>query len=555
MPSEIPSLAQGIGGSTLGSASVGVHAPRRSGSTAALGSSATPPSSSQGRGGACASERGGDGKKTKVCSEPSCPNPAKKKCNACKVARYCCAECQKQHWRLEPHGHKTECDVLAALKKKEAFWFTASDGAGAEQGGRGGGGGGGSASASGGGGPACASGGVDSSSSGGSSSDDVASTTTLSSLADAESEDGGDGEGLACYICLDADAEVVPLGCACRGAAGGAHVLCMIEAAAHAHEHTGGTSWLRCSLCHQRYTGKMQMGLAEERVHRAQHLPETDVESVDAYAGLADALQEDGKDSEAEMVYRKVLALYQRLFGAEHPAATLAAANNLAWCLRHQCKFEEAIKLHKSTLRSQRRVLGMEHRDTLGTKSNLATALKANGQLEEAEKMFRTTLKTMKRVLPKNDAFMLATLMGFAALLTDGLGKHAEAEAMFRELLAIRLQMLGSEHPLTLMTKGNVCITLRSQGKYAEALPLARESYRGYTKVYSSKHPSTLNAASHLGDTLMELGEYVESEAILRETLVLEREVLGPEDLQTKRTATHLQTLISNGDATVQTMP
>lgn len=109
-----------------------------------------------------------DGKKIKVCSEPSCSNPAKKKCNACKVARYCCAACQKQHWRLEPHGHKTECDVLAALKKKEAFWFTASDGAGAEQGG--GGGGGGSASASGGGGPACASGGGGSSG-GGSSSD------------------------------------------------------------------------------------------------------------------------------------------------------------------------------------------------------------------------------------------------------------------------------------------------------------------------------------------------------------------------------------------------
>eukprot|EP00729_Bicosta_minor_P012333 gene12333-biopygen27050 len=545
MSSEIPSLAHGIDGSTLGSASASAHAQRRSGSTAALASTSSTTSSNN-----------GGGKKIKVCSEPSCSNPAKKKCNACKVARYCCATCQKKHWRLEPDGHKTECDVLAALKKKEAFLSTVSDGAGAEQDDGHGGGGGGSASAnaSGGGGPAHASGGGGGSSSGGSSSDAVASTTTLSSLADAESEDGGDGEGQACYICLDADAGVVPLGCGCRGAAGGAHVLCMGEAAAHADVQTKGTSWHTCSLCHQRYTGKMQMGLAGGRVHRAQHLPETDAESVDAYVDLADALMKDGKNSEAEMVFRKVLALDQRLFGAEHPN-TLGTAYNLADCLRFQRKFEEAIMLHKTTLRSQRRVLGMEHRDTLGTKSALATALKANGQLEKAEKMFRTTMKTMKRVLPKNDDHILTTLNNFAGFLLDELDKHAEAETMYREVLAIQLQMLGPEHPDTLMTKGNISITLFRQGKYAEALPLARDFYRGYTKVYSSKHPYALDAASHLGHTLMKLGEYAESEAILRETLVLQREVLGPEHQATKRTATNLQTLISNGDATVQTVP
>eukprot|EP00729_Bicosta_minor_P023870 gene23870-biopygen12523 len=176
-------------------------------------------------------------------------------------------------------------------------------------------------------------------------------------------------------------------------------------------------------------------------------------------------------------------------------------------------------------------------------------------QLEEAEKMFRTTLKTMKRVLPKNDDYMLSALNNFTGLLDDTLGKHGEAEAMYREVLAIQLQMLGPEHPDTLMTKENISITLCSQGKDAEALPLVRESYRGYTKVYSSKHPRTLDAASHLGNVLMKLGEYAESEAILRETLVLEREVLGPEHPQTKCTATNLQALISNGNATVQTMP
>lgn len=81
----------------------------------------------------------------------------------------------------------------------------------------------------------------------------------------------------------------------------------------------------------------------------------------------------------------------------------------------------------------------------LGTKSDLAAALQGNGQLEEAEKMFRTTLKAMKRVLPKSDAYILTTRNNFATLLNDALGKHAEAEAMYRGVLAIQLQMLGPD--------------------------------------------------------------------------------------------------------------
>ena len=61
------------------------------------------------------------------------------------------------------------------------------------------------------------------------------------------------------------------------------------------------------------------MGLAEERV---QHLPETDVKSLAAHDDLANALMEDGKYSEAEMVCRKVLALKQR--GAVCIAAHIA---------------------------------------------------------------------------------------------------------------------------------------------------------------------------------------------------------------------------------------
>ena len=51
----------------------------------------------------------------------------------------------------------------------------------------------------------------------------------------------------------------------------------------------------------------------------------------------------------------------------------------------------------------------------------------------------------------------------------DSQGKHAEAEEMLREVLAVRTRVLGAEHPATLTTTDNLATSLSRQGKHAEA--------------------------------------------------------------------------------------
>jgi hypothetical protein len=41
-------------------------------------------------------------------------------------------------------------------------------------------------------------------------------------------------------------------------------------------------------------------------------------------------------------------------------------------------------------------------------------------------------------------------------------GKYDEAETMYRETLAARQRVLGSEHPETLMTANNLAVCVRS---------------------------------------------------------------------------------------------
>ena len=80
---------------------------------------------------------------------------------------------------------------------------------------------------------------------------------------------------------------------------------------------------------------------------------------------------------------RKVLAVQQRVLGAQHPF-TLGTANGLASSLSDQGKPEEAEKMQREVLAAQERALGKEHPATRETSRFLWTSLSTQGKNEEA---------------------------------------------------------------------------------------------------------------------------------------------------------------------------
>jgi MYND finger len=66
------------------------------------------------------------------CTNPSCTNEGKKKCGRCNTVRYCCRECQVEHWRSE---HKSLCQRPTAAstfvgKEIPASWLAVNSGGG-----------------------------------------------------------------------------------------------------------------------------------------------------------------------------------------------------------------------------------------------------------------------------------------------------------------------------------------------------------------------------------------------------------------------------------------
>jgi tetratricopeptide (TPR) repeat protein len=92
-------------------------------------------------------------------------------------------------------------------------------------------------------------------------------------------------------------------------------------------------------------------------------------------------------------------------------------------------------------------VLGAEHADTVATAQNLAASLMRQGKHDEAVAMLREVLAVEKRVLGEENTYTLSTADNLAACLLQQ-GKHDEAEKMEREVLAVKKRVLGAQGSL-----------------------------------------------------------------------------------------------------------
>ena len=307
-------------------------------------------------------------------------------------------------------------------------------------------------------------------------------------------------EPMSCSICLDNDGPPLPIqsGCGCRAEAGCVHVACRVQATEHQGMgfHAG---WHTCTTCKQRYTGAMELGLAEALWERHRRKPARNHDRLAAQNGLAGAYSAQGRDAEAVELFRESLAAFQLLAGADHECA-LVTAMNLGSTLRNQGKYSEAEVVLRDTLPRMQRVLGHEHKHALGTARALAAVLQTQQRYDEAEPVLRDTLAIQRRVHGDGHLYTLETCRGLAMLLTST-RRCSEAEELSRGAFAQARRILGPEHPATL-TVGSVLgrALARQQDKAVEAEALLKDTLAVQQRVRGPSHLETRHTAQILRD-------------------------------------------------------
>jgi tetratricopeptide (TPR) repeat protein len=116
--------------------------------------------------------------------------------------------------------------------------------------------------------------------------------------------------------------------------------------------------------------------------------------------------------------------------------------------------------------------------------------------------------------------------------------KYAEAEALYRKILAVRRPIFGDDDPDVLTDTVNLASSLRDQRKYAASEAMLRETLARHRRVFGLDAKCTFFSAFNLAGTLHVMGKYAEAEAMFRD--ILEKTCLEADDYDRLRAVHNL---------------
>jgi len=198
------------------------------------------------------------------------------------------------------------------------------------------------------------------------------------------------------------------------------------------------------SLTQQRRFDEALAEAAEGYEDAAQHhAPDSpivlDWVSVEASVSMA-----AGRFADAEIGLRRVLEQQIDATGSDTPSVG-AALNELAWCLLHQGRFSDAEPFAQRSVAAFAK-MSPEPRELGASLDTLAEVEQKLGRRDEAERGYRHAIVILRRFRPETDSLLVSVLDHLVALLR-GSGRTKDADAVNKELLAIRSDIANRSQP------------------------------------------------------------------------------------------------------------
>jgi tetratricopeptide (TPR) repeat protein len=240
---------------------------------------------------------------------------------------------------------------------------------------------------------------------------------------------------------------------------------------------------------------------------------------------LAAVYDEQGKYADAEGLYKRALAIREKTLGKEHPdvAHTL---HNLGVVYEEQGKYADAEGLFKRALAILEKTLGKEHPDIASTLNNLASVYRERGKYADAEGLYKRALAIREKVLGKEHPDIASTLNNLA-IVYEAQGKYVDAEGLFNRAVAIEERALGKDHPGVARTLNNLAVVNKAQGKYAEAEALLKRASAITEKAFGANHPDVADSIYTLAGVYTAQGKYSDAEALSKRALAIREKALG----------------------------
>jgi CHAT domain-containing protein/Tfp pilus assembly protein PilF len=242
---------------------------------------------------------------------------------------------------------------------------------------------------------------------------------------------------------------------------------------------------------------------------------------------LAILHQQQSNYAQAEPLYQRSLAISEKALGSQHPdVATIL--NNLAEMYRQMGNYTKAEPLYQRSLSIWEKALSPEHPTVATSLNNLAELYRQMGDYTKAEPLYQRSLAIREKVLGSEHSDVASSLNNLAELYRQ-MGKYAQAEPLYQRCLVILEKTLGSGHPNFAASLNNLAELYRQMGKYAQAEPLYQRSLAILEKVLGSQHPSLATILNNLALLYRQMGNYAQAEPLYQRSLAVREKALGSE--------------------------
>lgn len=208
-------------------------------------------------------------------------------------------------------------------------------------------------------------------------------------------------------------------------------------------------------------------------------------------------------------------AAAEQAFIAAVREATLLGADNerLATSLSHlgqlktrQKEFAQAEALFRRALAIRERVLGKDHPSLIPAINNLASVQAAAGNVAQAEPLFRRALELNDRAFGQQHASAAAPLNSLARILFRR-NDYAAAAPLLTRLLAIKEEALGANHPEVAAILTSLARVRTAEGDHAAAEQLARRALAIREQTESANSPVIATSLDTLAEVCAARGK------------------------------------------------
>ena len=242
---------------------------------------------------------------------------------------------------------------------------------------------------------------------------------------------------------------------------------------------------------------------------------------------LPNLLADQERFEEAEPAFRQLLTVLTWTWGPTAPR-TVTAQDGLGVCLLKMGRLAEAESLLIDAYQKLTAAPDTPADSLAAVTGHLAVLRRRQGQFEEAERLHDTTMELSRQLGERSRAYA-AALINAGAFYKD-VGRLDRARTVYEQARPIVTEVLGREHPDYVLLLSNLGDLEMESGNAARALELLNEACSIGRSSLGERHGFYLTALHNLGYAQHMLGEDTEALATLERALTLEEKAFGPDN-------------------------